>query len=48
MNLQEWIAQLPKGWQDEDIDDCVKCGEDEVWDFNICITCAEEMNADEW
>lgn len=48
MTLTEWINQLPKGWQDSDSDVCAICKDDEVWDYNVCITCAEEMNEGDW
>lgn len=48
MNLQEWIAQLPKDWQDDEAEECARCAEGEVWDYLVCITCAEELNEEEW
>ena len=45
MNLWTWILEQPQEILDE-VEACVLCHADEVWDYGLCVTCAEEMNAD--
>ena len=49
MTLTEWIDQLPLDWADTyDFDDCAICHDDEVWDFGVCVACADEMYENEY
>ena len=46
MTMAEWIDQLPTDWdtRDEyDFDSCAICHGDEVYDYAVCVACAEEM-----
>ena len=49
MTLSEWIEQLPDNWDETaELDECALCHDDEVWDYNLCIACAEELNENDW
>lgn len=48
MTLTEWVEQLPENWhEDNDFSECALCHEDEVWDYNLCVACVEELNENE-
>ena len=48
MTMAEWLEQLPLDWADTyDFDSCAICHDDEVYDFGVCVACAEEMNENE-
>jgi hypothetical protein len=47
MTLTQWIQTLPDNYFQEDLEVCTLCSEDEVYDFNLCVSCVEELNENE-
>jgi hypothetical protein len=47
MTLTQWIQKLPDNYFETDLEICTLCSEDEVYDFNLCVSCVEELNENE-
>jgi hypothetical protein len=47
MTLTQWVEELPEDYFEMELEVCALCGEDEEYDFNLCIACVEELNENE-